>query len=102
MIEMNLVKVRAHKFFPQSVRFAANEGHLQPRKRGHQKLSHPIRINAGVGIGGLYLAQRARAHQQAMRLPSHEPETFDESVSLDGAGMDQVREILSFHHACIF
>ena len=26
MIEMNLVRLRAHSFFPQSVRFAANEG----------------------------------------------------------------------------
>lgn len=73
VVEMNLIQVRAHEFFSQFVRLAADERHLQTREGRDGELRHPIGIKVRMGVTGLHLAQRARDHQQPMRIVSHQP-----------------------------
>ena len=55
MVEMNLIKIRAHEFFPQLVRLAAHERFPQSGQVGDQELSDPVGINLRVGVGRLHL-----------------------------------------------
>jgi hypothetical protein len=38
VVEMNLVQIGTNEFFPQLIRLAANERHLQSRPSSNQKL----------------------------------------------------------------
>src|SRR5271169_5982747 len=83
VVEMNLIQVRTHKFFPQPVRLAANEWHLQSSKHGNQKLGRPIGIDTRMGIRRFDLTQCARDYQQPMRIAGHEAEAVDEGSPFD-------------------
>jgi hypothetical protein len=82
VLEVDLIQARTNEFFPQLVCLAANEGHLQPRKYGHQEPSCPIGIHARVSVGRLFLAQGTRDYQQPVRIVRREAETI-EDVALD-------------------
>ena len=44
VVEMNLVQIGTNEFFPQLIRLAANERHLQSRPYSNQKLGRPIKV----------------------------------------------------------
>jgi hypothetical protein len=44
VVEMNLVQIGTNEFFPQLIRLAANERHLQSRPYSNQKLGDAIKV----------------------------------------------------------
>ena len=46
VVEMNLVQIGTNEFFPQLIRLAANERHLQPRPCSNQKLGRRVQSAA--------------------------------------------------------
>jgi hypothetical protein len=78
MVEMYLIQIPTHEFFPQLVRLAANERHLQPSKHGDQELGRPIGIDT-TWLSVLvttnkrcgYRAMSRRRLTKAMRSGSH-------------------------------
>ena len=95
---MGLVQVRSDELFTQFVTLAVDEWDLQPREYSNQELHHPVGIDAGVGVGGFHLAQRAPDHQQPVRILGHMAKTLYEDGPVDGTGVDQIRKILSLYH----
>jgi hypothetical protein len=50
VVEMDLIQVGPNQFLPEFARLAAQEGNLQPGRRGDERLGNAIRTTADTGL----------------------------------------------------